>query len=58
MLFALSPFVGRLDDIGENGVDLVANIKRMYAAGDGHVVVLAASHPKSRTITLLLFSRN
>lgn len=39
----VSPFVGRLDDIGENGVDLVANIKRMYAAGDGHVAVLAAS---------------
>src|SRR6516165_6672029 len=39
----VSPFVGRLDDIGENGVDLVANIKRMYAGGDGHVAVLAAS---------------
>jgi transaldolase len=39
----VSPFVGRLDDIDENGVDLVANIKRMYATGDGHVAVLAAS---------------
>ena len=39
----VSPFIGRLDDIGQNGVDLVANIKRMYAAGDGHVQVLAAS---------------
>lgn len=39
----VSPFVGRLDDIGQNGVDLVANIKRMYAAGDGRVAVLAAS---------------
>jgi transaldolase len=39
----VSPFVGRLDDIGENGVDLVANIRRMYAEGDGHVAVLAAS---------------
>ena len=39
----VSPFVGRLDDIGENGVDLVANVKRMYATGDGHVAVLAAS---------------
>lgn len=39
----VSPFVGRLDDIGENGVDLVANVKRMYAPGDGHVAVLAAS---------------
>ena len=39
----VSPFVGRLDDIGENGVDLVANIKRMYAIGDRHVAVLAAS---------------
>ena len=39
----VSPFVGRLDDRGENGMDLVTNIKRMYEAGDGHVHVLAAS---------------
>jgi transaldolase len=39
----VSPFVGRLDDIGENGMDVVRNIKKMYAAGDGHVHVLAAS---------------
>lgn len=39
----VSPFVGRLDDRGENGIDLVRNIKRMYKAGDGHVQVLAAS---------------
>jgi transaldolase len=39
----VSPFVGRLDDTGQNGVDLVANIKRMYGKGDGHVLVLAAS---------------
>jgi transaldolase len=39
----VSPFVGRLDDIGQNGVDVVANIKRMYGKGDGHVRVLAAS---------------
>lgn len=39
----VSPFIGRLDDIGENGMDLVRNIKKMYAAGDGHVHVLAAS---------------
>jgi len=39
----VSPFVGRLDDRGENGMDLVQNIKQMYEAGDGHVHVLAAS---------------
>ena len=39
----VSPFVGRLDDRGENGMDLVRNIKQMYEAGDGHVYVLAAS---------------
>jgi transaldolase len=39
----VSPFVGRLDDIGENGIDLVKNIKAMYKNGDGHVQVLAAS---------------
>jgi transaldolase len=39
----VSPFVGRLDDRGEDGIDLVKNIKTMYRNGDGHVHVLAAS---------------
>lgn len=39
----LSPFIGRLDDRGENGMDLIANIIRMYGKGDGHVEVLTAS---------------
>jgi transaldolase len=39
----VSPFVGRLDDRGENGIDVVKNIKKMYRSGDGHVHVLAAS---------------
>lgn len=39
----LSPFIGRLDDRGENGMDLIANILRMYRQGDGHVEVLTAS---------------
>ena len=39
----VSPFVGRLDDIGRNGMDVVKNIKRMFSKGDGHVLVLAAS---------------
>ncbi len=39
----VSPFVGRLDDIGENGMDLIANIIKTYSVGDGHVEVLSAS---------------
>jgi len=39
----VSPFVGRLDDRGENGIDLIKNIKEMYKNSDGHVYVLAAS---------------
>lgn len=39
----VSPFIGRLDDRGENGMDVVRNIKKMYERGDGHVHVLAAS---------------
>ena len=39
----VSPFVGRLDDIGQNGVDLVRNVKRMFDQSDHHVLVLAAS---------------
>ena len=42
----VSPFVGRLDDRGEDGMSLVANIKKMYEGGDGHVHVLAASFRK------------
>jgi transaldolase len=37
------PFVGRLDDRGDNGMQVVENIKKMYEPGDGHVHVLAAS---------------
>ena len=47
----VSPFVGRLDDQGEDGMDLVKNIKKMYERSDGHVHVLAAS---IRTINHLL----
>lgn len=43
----ISPFVGRLDDVGLRGVDLVRNILKMYRESDnlgfGHVEVLAAS---------------
>src|SRR5882762_8875363 len=33
---------GRLDDQGEDSMDLVRNIKKMYERSDGHVHVLAA----------------
>jgi len=39
----VSPFIGRLDDRGEDGMDVVRNILRMYRVGDGHVWLLAAS---------------
>ena len=40
----VSPFVGRLDDRGENGMELIQNIQKMYQnGGDGHVEVLVAS---------------
>lgn len=39
----VSPFIGRLDDRGENGMDVVRNILEMYKKGDGHVKVLTAS---------------
>ena len=49
----ISPFVGRLDDRGDNGMDLIRNIKTMYERGDGHVQILAAS---IRTVNHLLYS--
>lgn len=39
----VSPFIGRLDDRGDNGMDVVRNICKMYEQGDHHVHVLAAS---------------
>jgi len=49
----VSPFVGRLDDKAENGMDLIANIIRMYRKGDVHVEVLTAS---VRSIDHLLYA--
>lgn len=49
----VSPFVGRLDDRGENGMNLIQNILEMYQAGDGHVLTLAAS---IRSLDHLLFA--
>lgn len=37
----VSLFVGRLDDRGQNGMDLVKDIKKMHEASDRHVYVLA-----------------
>lgn len=39
----VSPFIGRLDDKGINGMDLIANLMRMLEPGDGHLHVLTAS---------------
>jgi len=43
----VSPFIGRLDDRGENGMDLISNILKMYQKGDGHVELLTASVRKA-----------
>ena len=39
----LSPFIGRLDDLGENGINLIKNILSLYRDSDNHVEVLTAS---------------
>ncbi len=39
----VSPFIGRLDDQGKNGMDLIKNILQMYKEQNSHVEVLAAS---------------
>ena len=39
----VSPFIGRLDDKGLNGLDLIKNCVEMFKNSDGHVEVLAAS---------------
>ncbi len=49
----VSPFIGRLDDKGENGMDLIGHILKTYQKGDGHVMVLTAS---VRNIDHLLYA--
>ncbi|HET6514541.1 MAG TPA: transaldolase family protein [Thermodesulfovibrionales bacterium] len=49
----VSPFIGRLDDGGENGMGLIANIIKMYRKGNAHVEVLTAS---VRTMDHLLYA--
>ncbi len=46
--FLVSPFIGRLDDIGEDGMDLIVRTKQIYDNYGYHTKVLAASirHPK------------
>ncbi len=39
----VSPFIGRLDDQGFHGIDLIRNILMMYRSWDSHVMVLGAS---------------
>jgi len=39
----VSPFVGRLDDRGEDGMSLIENILKMYKEGNRHVELLTAS---------------
>jgi len=49
----ISPFVGRLDDRGENGMDIIANVLCMYRKGNAHVEILTAS---VRTLDHLLYA--
>lgn len=51
----VSPFIGRLNDIGLNGLDLISNIKKMFETSDHHVKLLAAS---VRNIDQFLFLLN
>jgi len=39
----VSPFVGRMDDIGEDGIELVKNIATVYAIHEIQVRIIAAS---------------
>ena len=39
----VSPFVGRLDQIGENGIDLIRDISRIYCVEGVKTQILAAS---------------
>lgn len=47
----VSPFVGRLDDIGQNGSDLISTIAEMFAIHNIETEIIAASirHPQHVT---------
>ncbi|WP_066296678.1 fructose-6-phosphate aldolase [Bacillus sp. FJAT-29937] len=47
----VSPFLGRLDDIGHNGLDLISTIAEIFAIHDIHTEIIAASirHPQHVT---------
>jgi transaldolase len=53
--FLVSPFIGRLDDIGQDGMDLIHQIRAAYDAHGYQTKILAASirHPKHMLDCLL-----
>ncbi len=46
--FIISPFVGRVDDIGIDGIQLIREIRGVYSAGGIQTLILSASirHPR------------
>lgn len=55
----LSPFVGRLDDKGENGMDVVANELTMFrGVPENHVQVLSASVRNMKHLLYALFLKS
>lgn len=49
----VSPFVGRIDDCGEDGMSLISNIMKMFQSSDNHVHTLTAS---VRSLAHLLYA--
>ena len=47
----VSPFLGRLDDIGQNGLDLISEVKTIFDVHGLHTQIIAASirHPQHVT---------
>lgn len=54
----VSPFVGRLDDKGINGMDVVVNELEMYKNSDSHVEVLTASLRNIRHLMYALWLKS
>src|SRR6185437_9035937 len=54
----VSPFVGRLDDIGKNGMDVVKNIKQMFLNKRWPCSRNGREHPQPRAPALLLCTRH
>lgn len=53
----VSPFIGRLDDLDTDGIDLIINTQKMYSEAFSNVMILAASLRNIEHLVYLLYKQ-